>query len=175
MALTERAVLAGGRFWGMQDLIRRDPGWFQRVSAIPVATSLSPPIAIMEPTRRRSRSSLIPPPSVIGRFSNSSFRSTIRPHGTVKATMSGQLSIGDLLYQRPTEADCRRHDPRCRCFGAMAGQGRDRSRSRRRLLGGRARASGLPRTHIPDGYTCHFVRPDWKLPVREHSAPRQQA
>ena len=20
---------------------------------------------------------------------------------------------------------------------------------------------------IPDGYTCHFVRPDWKLPVRK--------
>jgi peptide-methionine (S)-S-oxide reductase len=20
---------------------------------------------------------------------------------------------------------------------------------------------------IPDGYTCHFVRPGWKLPVRE--------
>ena len=23
---------------------------------------------------------------------------------------------------------------------------------------------------IPDGYTCHFVRPDWKLPVREKVA-----
>src|SRR6476659_229225 len=26
---------------------------------------------------------------------------------------------------------------------------------------------------IPDGYTCHFIRPDWKLPVRkvaDHSA-----
>jgi peptide-methionine (S)-S-oxide reductase len=23
---------------------------------------------------------------------------------------------------------------------------------------------------IPDGYTCHFIRPDWKLPVREKAA-----
>jgi peptide-methionine (S)-S-oxide reductase len=23
---------------------------------------------------------------------------------------------------------------------------------------------------IPNGYTCHFVRPDWKLPVREKAA-----
>jgi peptide-methionine (S)-S-oxide reductase len=23
------------------------------------------------------------------------------------------------------------------------------------------------------GYNCHFVRPDWKLPVRENTAPRQ--
>jgi peptide methionine sulfoxide reductase MsrA len=22
---------------------------------------------------------------------------------------------------------------------------------------------------IPNGYTCHFVRPDWKLPVRRHA------
>ena len=24
----------------------------------------------------------------------------------------------------------------------------------------------------PNGYTCHFVRPDWKLPVRGDAAPR---
>jgi peptide-methionine (S)-S-oxide reductase len=24
--------------------------------------------------------------------------------------------------------------------------------------------------HIPDGYNCHFVRPDWNLPVRENIA-----
>jgi peptide-methionine (S)-S-oxide reductase len=23
------------------------------------------------------------------------------------------------------------------------------------------------------GHNCHFVRPDWKLPVRENTAPRQ--
>jgi peptide-methionine (S)-S-oxide reductase len=23
---------------------------------------------------------------------------------------------------------------------------------------------------IPDGYTCHFIRPNWKLPVREKTA-----
>lgn len=22
--------------------------------------------------------------------------------------------------------------------------------------------------HYPDGYTCHFVRPQWKLPTRDH-------
>ena len=25
----------------------------------------------------------------------------------------------------------------------------------------------------PTGYTCHFVRPDWRLPVRENTAPKQ--
>jgi len=25
---------------------------------------------------------------------------------------------------------------------------------------------------IPHGYTCHFVRPNWKLPVRENTARR---
>ena len=23
---------------------------------------------------------------------------------------------------------------------------------------------------IPEGYTCHFIRPDWKLPVRKAPA-----
>src|ERR1044071_8343594 len=26
---------------------------------------------------------------------------------------------------------------------------------------------------IPNGYTCHFPRANWKLPVRENTAPRQ--
>jgi len=26
----------------------------------------------------------------------------------------------------------------------------------------------------PNGYTCHFVRPDWKLPARGSTAPRQE-
>jgi peptide-methionine (S)-S-oxide reductase len=26
---------------------------------------------------------------------------------------------------------------------------------------------------IPDGYNCHFVRQDWKLPIRENTAPRE--
>jgi peptide-methionine (S)-S-oxide reductase len=25
----------------------------------------------------------------------------------------------------------------------------------------------------PDGYTCHFVRPEWKLPARKETAPEQ--
>jgi peptide-methionine (S)-S-oxide reductase len=34
----ERAVLAGGCFWGMQDLIRRYEGVISRASATPAAT-----------------------------------------------------------------------------------------------------------------------------------------
>jgi peptide-methionine (S)-S-oxide reductase len=26
---------------------------------------------------------------------------------------------------------------------------------------------------LPNGYTCHFVRPGWKLPARESTAPEQ--
>ena len=49
--------------------------------------------------------------------------------------------------------------------GLWPGQGRDRGRAGGRLLGSRARASGLPRAlsqrlHLP------FRPPDWKLPVR---------
>ncbi|MDL2403956.1 peptide-methionine (S)-S-oxide reductase, partial [Rhizobium mayense] len=28
---------------------------------------------------------------------------------------------------------------------------------------------------IPNGYTCHFVRPGWKLPVRQSGVDTQRA
>jgi peptide methionine sulfoxide reductase MsrA len=46
---TERAVLAGGCFWGMQDLIRRKPGVISTRAAIQAARSST---AIMPATAR---------------------------------------------------------------------------------------------------------------------------
>jgi Peptide methionine sulfoxide reductase len=63
----ERAVLAGGCFWGMQDLIRRYEGVISRASAIPAATLRMRPTAIMEPTPKPLRSSSIPARSATAR------------------------------------------------------------------------------------------------------------
>ena len=56
-----------------------------------------------------------------------------------------ELSLGDLLYERRAEAHRRGHHRRCRGLGSLARQGGDRGRAGRRLLGGRAGASGLSR------------------------------
>ena len=55
-----------------------------------------------------------------------------------------QLPLGDLLRRRRAEARRAGHHRRCRRLGPVARQGRHGGRSRRRLLGGRAGASGLP-------------------------------
>ena len=53
---TETAILAGGCFWGMQDLLRRYPGVLQRASATPAAMYRMPLIATMATTPKRSKS-----------------------------------------------------------------------------------------------------------------------
>ena len=58
-----------------------------------------------------------------------------------------QLPLGDLLHRRRPEAGRRGHHRRRRRVGAVAGQGRHRGDAGRPVLGGRARAPGLPAAH----------------------------
>jgi len=100
------------------------------------------------------------------------FRSTIQARATARQRCRNKLSLGDLLHQRRTEADRRGYDRGCRCFRAVAGQGRDRTGAGRRFLAGRAEHQDYLERY-PAGYTCHFVRPGWKLPVRQAAARKQ--
>ena len=146
----ERAVLAGGCFWGVQDLIRsydgvlstrvgytggsnshatygNHPGHAEAVEIIfdPSPHQLSANPRILLPDSRPEHAQ------------------------STGQRRREQLSVGDLLHQRRAKADRRRHDRRRRCFRPVAGQGCDGSGSSKRLLGGRTRASGLPPTNIP--------------------------
>ena len=117
----ERAVLAGGCYWGAQELFRR----YEGVLCTPV-----------------------------GYTGGNTANATYRNHGAHAEAVEiiferhwDPLSIGDLLHNRRAASDCRGHHRRCRRIRAVERQGRD---------GGRA-----------GGYTCHFVRPNWRLPVRK--------
>jgi peptide-methionine (S)-S-oxide reductase len=147
----ERAVLAGGCFWGMQDLIRRYDGV--------IATR-------------------------VGYTGGDVPNATYRNHGTHAEAIEILFDPARITYRRVLEFFFQIHDPT-----TLNRQGNDRGASYRSAIYytspeqkrvaedtiADVNASGLwpgkaghqdYLERYPNGYTCHFIRPDWKLPVR---------
>ena len=166
---TERAVLAGGCFWGMQDLIRRLPGVRStRVGYsggdVPNATyrnhgSHAEAIEILfDPVQTSYRNLLefffqIHDPSTKNRQGNdvgTSYRSAIYYTSddqkrialdTIADVDASGLWPGKAVTEVKSAGDFWEAEPEHQDY--------------------------LER--LPDGYTCHFVRPGWKLPARANS------
>ena len=169
-AKTERAVLAGGCFWGMQDLIRRYPGVIStRVGYsggdVKNATyrnhgSHAEAIEIIfDPSKTDFRALLefffqIHDPTTRNRQGNdmgASYRSAIfytseeqrkvAEDTTADVNASG-LWPGKVVTELAPVGDFWEAEPEHQDY--------------------------LER--YPNGYTCHFVRPNWKLPRRSNAA-----
>ncbi|MGB0683660.1 MAG: peptide-methionine (S)-S-oxide reductase MsrA [Magnetovibrionaceae bacterium] len=170
-ATTERAVLAGGCFWGMQDLIRKLPGVHKtRVGytgdpALPNATyrnhgNHAEGIEILfDPAVISFRDLLefffqIHDPTTLDRQGNDrgpSYRSEIfycseKQRETAEETMreveASGLWPGRVVTRLSAVSDFWEAEPEHQDY--------------------------LER--FPNGYTCHFIRPNWKLPKRGTSA-----
>lgn len=167
---TERAILAGGCFWGMQDLIRKQPGVVStRVGYsggdVPNATyrnhgTHAESIEIVfDPARTDYRKLLefffqIHDPTTVNRQGNdigTSYRSAIFytsdeqkriAEDTIADVNASGLWPGKAVTEVAPAGDFWEAEPEHQDY--------------------------LER--IPNGYTCHFVRPDWKLPRREKAA-----
>ncbi|HEX5952668.1 MAG TPA: peptide-methionine (S)-S-oxide reductase MsrA [Rhodanobacteraceae bacterium] len=167
---TERAILAGGCFWGMQDLIRKQPGVVStRVGYsggdVPNATyrnhgTHAESIEIVfDPARTSYRKLLefffqIHDPTTVDRQGNdigTSYRSAIFytndeqkrvAEDTIEDVNASGLWPGKVVTEVVPAGDFWEAEPEHQDY--------------------------LER--IPNGYTCHFIRPDWKLPVREKAA-----
>jgi len=167
---TERAVLAGGCFWGMQDLIRRLPGVVStRVGytggEVPNATyrnhgNHAEAIEIIfDPQKTSYRDILefffqIHDPSTRNRQGNdigASYRSAIfyadeNQHRIAEDTIAdvnaSGLWPGKVVTEVVPVSDFWEAEPEHQDY--------------------------LER--IPNGYTCHFARPGWKLPKRQNVA-----
>ena len=167
---TERAVLAGGCFWGMQDLIRKMPGVLStRVGYtggdVPNATyrnhgSHAEGIEIIfDPDRISFRTLLefffqIHDPSTLNRQGNDlglSYRSGIycvdeaqkaEAIRTIADVEASGIWPSKVVTEIKPVGDFWEAEPEHQDY----------------LL------------RYPTGYTCHFIRPNWKLPRRENAA-----
>jgi len=167
---TERAVLAGGCFWGVQDLIRKYPGVIStRVGytggETPNATyrnhgSHAEAIEInFDPTRLSFRRLLeiffqIHDPTTLNRQGNdrgASYRSAIF-YTSDAQRKTAEDTIADLeasgLWPGKVVTEVTAVGP----FWEAEPEHQDYLQ------------------RIPDGYTCHFVRPNWVLPHRAEAA-----
>lgn len=166
----ERAILAGGCFWGMQDLLRRYPGVVStRVGYsggdVPNATyrnhgTHAEAIEIIyDPSRTDYRTILefffqIHDPTTLNRQGNDrgmSYRSAIYYTSdaqrevaleTIADVEASGLWPGKVVTELSPAGDFWEAEPEHQDY--------------------------LER--IPNGYSCHFVRPDWKLPPRSSAA-----
>lgn len=167
---TERAVLAGGCFWGMQDLIRKQPGVIStRVGytggRVKNATyrnheGHAEAIEIMfDPAKTDFRTMLefffqIHDPTTLNRQGNdlgTSYRSAIF-YTTDEQKRIAEDTIADVeasgLWPGKVVTEV-----------APAGEFWEAEPEHQDYL-----------ERYPDGYTCHFIRPDWKLPRRAVAA-----
>ena len=169
---TERAVLAGGCFWGMQDLIRRRDGVIStRVGYtggnVPNATyrnhgNHAEAIEIVfDPSKVSYRELLefffqIHDPTTLNRQGNDlgpSYRSAIFytndeqkriAEDTIADVDASGLWPGRVVTEVVPVREFWEAEPEHQDY----------------------------LVRIPDGYTCHFVRPAWRLPRRAGSRPR---
>jgi peptide-methionine (S)-S-oxide reductase len=164
---TERAILAGGCFWGVQQLLRRRPGVIStRVGYsggdAPNATyrnhgAHAEAVEIVFNPRVISYRDLlefffqIHDPSTLNRQGNdrgSSYRSAIY-YTTAEQKRVAEDTIADVdasgIWPGKVVTEI-----------APAGDFWEAEPEHQDYL-----------ERYPQGYTCHFVRPDWKLPVRE--------
>lgn len=166
MKKTERAVLAGGCFWGMQDLIRKRPGVLKtRVGYtggdVPNATYRNHGThaegieIIFDPSLTNYRDLLefffqIHDPTTVNRQGNDigmSYRSAIyyldeTQKAVAEDTIADVNASGLWPGRVVTEVE-------------PAGDFWEAEAEHQDYL-----------ERLPNGYTCHFPRPDWTLPKR---------
>jgi peptide-methionine (S)-S-oxide reductase len=168
----ERAILAGGCFWGVQDLIRRQPGVLSSRVGYTGGTNRNATYRnhpghaeaveiLFDPQKTSYRQLLefffqIHDPTTRDRQGNdmgSSYRSAIFytsdeqkrvAEDTIADVDASGLWPGKVVTEVVPAADFWEAEPEHQDY----------------------------LVRYPDGYTCHFVRPGWRLPRRTQEAPQ---
>lgn len=164
--MTERAVLAGGCFWGMQDLIRKRPGV--------TATRVGYTGGDVENATYRNHGTHAEGIEIIFEPEVISYREILefffQIHDPTTPNRQGNdrgMSYRSAIYY----VDEAQHEMALETIADVNASG---------LWPGRVVTEVEPVSafwdaepehqdyleRIPNGYTCHFVRPDWVLPRR---------
>ena len=142
---TETAILAGGCFWGVQELLRRRDGVISTRVGYTGGRTTTRPTGIIRVTPRQSRS-IFDPERISYRDILEFFFQIHDP--TTKDRQGNDIGSdyrSEIFYHERRAAPGRRgHDRRRRRLGPVARQRGDRDQRGRPLLGGRGRAPGLP-------------------------------
>lgn len=164
---TERAILAGGCFWGMQDLIRKQPGV--------VSTRVGYTGGDVENATYRNHGTHAEGIEIVYDPDATSFRRMLefffQIHDPTTRNRQGNdvgLSYRSAIFYLDDEQK-RVADETIADVNASG------------LWPGKVATEVAPAgpfweaepehqdylERIPHGYTCHFIRPDWRLPPRE--------
>ena len=166
----EIAVLAGGCFWGMQDLVRRQPGV--------IATRVGYSGGEVSNATYRNHGNHAEAIEIVFDPEQTSFRALLefffQIHDPTTKNRQGNdtgASYRSAIYHTSSDQKALAED----AIADVEASG---------LWPGRVVTEVAPvgpfweaepehqdyLERIPDGYTCHFVRPNWKLPHRAHAA-----
>ncbi len=167
---TERAVLAGGCFWGMQDLIRRFTGV--------VSTRVGYTGGDVPNATYRNHGTHAEAIEIIYDPSQTTYRTLLefffQIHDPTTKNRQGNdlgLSYRSAIYyttdeQRKTALDT---------IADVDASGLWPGKVVTEVAGAGPFWEAEPEhqdylERLPNGYTCHFIRPDWKLPRRSSAA-----
>jgi len=173
--MTERAILAGGCFWGVQDLIRKQEGVVSTRVGYTGGSNRNPNYRnhpghaeaveiVFDPARTSFRNLLefffqIHDPTTVNRQGNdvgTSYRSAIFytteeqrriAEDTIADVNASKLWPGKVVTEVVPAAEFWEAEPEHQDY----------------------------LVRYPNGYTCHFVRPGWKLPRRTAASTTTQS
>jgi hypothetical protein len=139
----ETAILAGGCFWGVQELLRHRDGVISTRVGYTGGENDNPTDEDPGVTPRRSRSSSTPSASPTGTSWSSSSRSTTRRPRTVRARRPAPTSAPRSSTRATSSAGSPRTRSQTSTPQASGPAGRYRDQRGQPLLGGRSRRPGL--------------------------------
>lgn len=166
MADTERAVLAGGCFWGMQDLIRRRPGV--------IATRVGYTGGDVKNATYRNHGTHAEAIEILFDPARTSFRDLLEFFFNIHdpTTLNRQGNDVGMSYRSAifytSEAQKRIAEDTIADVDA-SGRWPSRVVTAVEPIGAFWEAEPEHQDYLeryPDGYTCHYPRPNWTLPRR---------